>query len=139
MFQSNRSDASRALDGAPTGTAATIPRLGGAESEPDLAPNSDGGTPNALEGTTVDDLARSKRDITTAPFRQEFLGGGTAPLGYIISMAAPPSIPYDSSTASAEFDVSFTILLVGQGGNKSVNWSTSVRIANGKVTANMAT
>jgi hypothetical protein len=94
------------------------------------------GVANALEGTTFDDTARSGRDTTQPPFRQEFLGGGSAPLGYIISFCDPPSMPYSASTASAEFDVNFTSTLTGPGGSRSVNWSISVRIASGSVTRN---
>ncbi len=90
------------------------------------------------EGQTHDDIAKSGRDATHSPFRQEFLGGGTAPLGYIISMADPPSTGY-SPTSNIEHDRSFVTSLVGSGGRKSVNWSLSTRIVNGAVTRNVLT
>lgn len=97
------------------------------------------GIPNADEGTTFDDIARSGSKSTTAPFRQDMLGGGAAPLGYIISMADPPSMTYDASITAGEFDLDLVTSLVGPGGSKSVNWSISVRVANGKVTKNTVT
>jgi hypothetical protein len=97
------------------------------------------GVPSALEGQSGDDLARSGRDTSHAPFRQEFLGGGSAPLGYIVSFADPPSIPYDATTTTAEFDVNFVSSLVGRAGRSSVAWSISVRIAGGRVTSNKVT
>jgi hypothetical protein len=97
------------------------------------------GVKDALEGTTFDDHARSGRDTAHAPFRQDFLGGGTAPLGYIISFCDVPSKPYGPTTTSAEFDVDFEAFLAGPGGRQSVNWSISVRVADGKVTSNTVT
>jgi len=91
------------------------------------------------EGTTFDDVARSHQDAEHAPFRQEFLGGSGAPLGYIISMLDPPSTPYDASTVSAEFDAEFTTSLIGPTGRQSVNWAVSVRVTNGAVTRNTVT
>jgi hypothetical protein len=88
------------------------------------------------EGKTFDDLAKSGRDVVHAPFRQEFLGGGTAPLGYIISMADPPSTGYDS-TSNIEHDRDFVTSLVGPTGRQSVTWSLSTRIAKGVVTSNV--
>ncbi len=97
------------------------------------------GVADPLEGTTFDDLARSRRAVQSFPFRQEFLGGGAAPLGYIISMLDPPSMPYNAATTSGEFDVSFVTSLIGPSGQQSVSWSISVRIANGAVTSNTVT
>jgi hypothetical protein len=90
------------------------------------------------EGKTFDDIAKSGRDATKAPFRQEFLGGGTAPLGYIISMADPPSTGY-TATSNIEHDRDFVTSLVGPGGRKSVSWSLSTRIVGGVVTSNVFT
>lgn len=87
------------------------------------------------EGTTFDDIARSGRDATRAPFRQEFLGGGDAPLGYIISMADPPSSPYDATTTT-EQDRTFVTSLVGPGGRRSVTWQVSRRAVAGSITRN---
>jgi hypothetical protein len=97
------------------------------------------GSVHALEGQSGDDIARSGRDASRSPFRQEFLGGGTAPLGYIISFADPPSIPYGATTATGEFDANFVSSLVGPAGRRSVDWSVSVRIAGGHVTTNTVT
>jgi len=90
------------------------------------------------EGKTFDDLAKSGRDVVHAPFRQEFLGGGTAPLGYIISMADPPTTGYNS-TSNIEHDRDFVTSLVGPSGRQSVTWSLSTRIAGGVVTSNVLT
>ena len=93
------------------------------------------GVTNPTEGQTLDDLAKSGRHFATAPFRQEFLGGGTAPLGYVISMADPPSIGYGPAT-NAEWDRDFVTSLIGPAGRQSVSWSLSVRIENGVVKRN---
>jgi len=94
------------------------------------------GVKDPLEGTTFDDHARSGRDTAHAPFRQQFLGGGAAPLGLIISFCDVPSVPYGPATTSAEFDANFVAFLAGPAGRQSVNWSISVRIASGSVTSN---
>ena len=96
------------------------------------------GVAHAEEGKSFDDIAKSGRDASKPPFRQEFLGGGTAPLGYIISMADPPSTGYNA-TSNIEHDRDFVTTLVGPGGRKSVTWSLSTRISGGKVTRNVLT
>jgi hypothetical protein len=83
------------------------------------------------EGKTMDDIAKSGRDASKAPFRQEFMG--TA--GWAISMADPPSVTYGPSS-NIEWDRSFVTSLVGPGGRSDVNWSTSIRVVNGSVTRN---
>jgi len=88
------------------------------------------GVTDPTEGQTFDDIAKSGRDASRPPFRQDWLGGG-----YNISMADPPSIGY-SSTTNADYDRDFVTSLIGPGGRKSVSWSISVRIVNGKVTQN---
>jgi hypothetical protein len=93
-----------------------------------------GGTADPNEGKTFDDIAKSGRDATKAPFRQEFMNLD----GYWISMADPPSVVYGSTT-DVEFDRDFVTSLVGPSGRQSVNWSTSIRIAGGKVTRNSVT
>jgi hypothetical protein len=93
------------------------------------------GVTNPTEGQTLDDFGKSGRDIAHAPFRQEFLGGGTAPLGYLISAADPPSIPYGPAT-NAEWDRDFVTSLIGPRGRQSVSWSLSIRIENGVVKRN---
>lgn len=95
--------------------------------------------PDPLEGTTLDDIARSGRDFSRAPSRQNFLGGGALPLGYIISMADPPSVNYGPSRPEVERDVNFVSSLVGPGGRQSVSWSQSVRVTGGAVTVNTLT
>ncbi len=93
------------------------------------------GTVHPEEGRTFDDIAKSGRDATTSPFRQEFLGGGSAPLGYIITMADPPSTGY-RPTDSIDHDRDFVTSLVGPAGRTSVSWSLTTRIVNGRVTRN---
>jgi hypothetical protein len=88
------------------------------------------------EGQTFDDIAKSGQDAAHAPFRQEFLGGGTAPLGYIISMADPPSTGYNA-TSNIEHDRNFVTSLAGPRGRQSISWSLSTRIAGGTVTRNV--
>jgi hypothetical protein len=90
------------------------------------------------EGRTFDDIAKSGRDASRPPFRQEFLGGGDAPLGYIISMADPPSTGY-SSSSNIEHDRDFVTSLAGPGGRQSVSWSLSSRTSGGTVTRNVLT
>jgi hypothetical protein len=86
-----------------------------------------------LEGQTFDDVAKSGRDQSTAPFRQMWLDGGLN-----ISMADPPSIDYSSLT-SAEIDRDFVTTLTGPDGSMSVSWSTSIRITGGSVSSNTVT
>jgi hypothetical protein len=93
------------------------------------------GVTDPTEGQTLDDLGKSGRDVAHAPFRQEFLGGGTAALGYLISSADPPSIGYGPTT-NAEWDRDFVTSLVGPRGRQSVSWSLSIRIENGVVKRN---
>ncbi|QGZ90598.1 eCIS core domain-containing protein [Microcystis aeruginosa] len=88
------------------------------------------GVRHPKEGIVQDDIAKSGQDASRPPFRQAWLGGG-----YNISMADPPSVPY-TSTSNIEFDRSFVTSLVGPGGRRSVNWSTSIQVVNGTVTRN---
>jgi hypothetical protein len=94
------------------------------------------GAATSLEGTTVDDMARSGRDYEHAPARQDFLGGGGAPLGYIISFADPPSEAYSAARHDVERDVNFVSSLSGPAGSMSVSWSQSLRVVGGAVTRN---
>ncbi|WP_266168322.1 hypothetical protein [Dyella subtropica] len=87
------------------------------------------------EGQTFDDIAKSGQNASGPPFRQEFPGGGDAPLGYIISMADSPFTAYDP-TIKIEHDRDFVTSLVGRNGRKSVSWSLSTRISGGAVTSN---
>ena len=80
----------------------------------------------------MDDIAKSGRDASKPPFRQEFSAGANT---WAISMADPPSVSYGPSS-NIEWDRSFVTSLVGPGGRKDVNWSTSIRIVNGSVTRN---
>jgi hypothetical protein len=91
------------------------------------------GVTGSTDGQTFDDIAKSGRDASRAPFRRDWLGGG-----YNISMADPPSIGY-ASTTNADYDRSFVTSLVGPGGRRSVNWSISVRVRSGRVTRNTIT
>ena len=84
------------------------------------------------EGKTMDDIAKSGRDASKPPFRQEFSAG---PDTWAISMADPPSVLYGPSS-NIEWDRSFVTSLVSPGGRKDVSWSTSIRIVNGSVTKN---
>jgi hypothetical protein len=94
------------------------------------------GVAHSEEGKTFNDIAKSGRDASRPPFRQEFLGGGAAPLGYIISMADPPSTAYNS-TSTIEHDRDFVTSLVGPSGRQSISWSLSTRISGGTVTSNV--
>jgi hypothetical protein len=86
------------------------------------------------EGKTMDDIAKSGRDATKAPFRQEFMGSA----GWAISMADPPAVTYGPSS-NIEWDRSFVTSLVAPSGRKDVSWSTSIRVVNGSVTKNTIT
>jgi hypothetical protein len=98
------------------------------------------GTVHPEEGQTFDDIAKSGRNASTAPFRQDFLGGGTAPLGYIISMADPPSTYYNNTDRrDVEHDRDFVTSLQGPSGTQSVSWSLSTRVSGGVVTSNVLT
>jgi hypothetical protein len=86
----------------------------------------EGGRP--LEGQTLDDIARSGRDQSRAPFRQEF--------GFAISMADPISgIPYNT-LRSYEFSVDLTSSIRGAGGTRSVSWGITIEASGGRVTRN---
>jgi len=93
------------------------------------------GVADPTEGQTFDDIAKSGRNASIPPFRHDFLGGGTAPLGYIISMADPPSVPV--SATDIERNLDFVTSLVGPGGRKSVSWSLSTTVTGGAVTNNV--
>jgi Domain of unknown function (DUF4157) len=81
-----------------------------------------------LEGRTLDDIARSGRDASKAPFRQEF--------GFAISMADPISgAPY-SMFRTYQMEVKQKTSLTGPGGAKSVDWGVTVESSAGKVTKN---
>ncbi|OYY68112.1 DUF4157 domain-containing protein [Sphingomonas sp. 28-63-12] len=81
-----------------------------------------------LEGQTFDDIARSRRDQSRAPFRQTWVGA--------VSMADPISgIPY-STLRSYEWEVNLTTSLTGLGGTVSAGWGVTVEAAGGRVTRN---
>jgi hypothetical protein len=81
-----------------------------------------------FEGQTFDDIKRSGRDQSKAPFRQTF--------DFAVSMADPISgIPY-KPLKSYEFHVDLTTALSGPAGGKSVNWSVRIEASAGKVTKN---
>jgi len=85
------------------------------------------GAHDPFEGKTRDDIAKSGRDASRAPFRQEWFNK--------ISMADPPNVEY-TSVKEADFDREFVTSLVGPGGQQSVTWNTSIRIRGGRVTKN---
>jgi hypothetical protein len=85
------------------------------------------GVTDPTEGQTLDDIAKSGRDASTAPFRRDWLSGGNN-----ISMADPPSVAYKAST-NAEWDRDYVTSLIGPAGRESVTWSVSIRITNGSV------
>jgi hypothetical protein len=81
-----------------------------------------------LEGQTFDDIKRSRRDQSKAPFRQTWTGS--------VSMADPISgIPY-ASLKSYEWEVNLTTSLTGAGGTVSTGWGVTVEASAGKVTKN---
>lgn len=82
----------------------------------------------ALEGQTLDDIARSRRDQSKAPFRQTWVG--------TVSMADPISgAPY-SAFNSYELEANLKTSLTGPGGTVSVDWGVTVESSGGKVTKN---
>ncbi|HSL00271.1 MAG TPA: DUF4157 domain-containing protein [Rubrobacteraceae bacterium] len=86
----------------------------------------EGGKP--LEGQTIDDIKRSKRDQSKAPFRQTWVGA--------VSMADPISGVSYSTLKSYEFEANLTTSLAGAGGTVSVDWGVTVEAAGGRVTKN---
>lgn len=79
-----------------------------------------------FEGQTIDDIKRSRRDQSKAPFRQIF--------DFAVSIPdAISGIPY-ASLKSYEFQVTSTVTLTGSGGSKSVDWGLNTEAAAGKVT-----
>jgi hypothetical protein len=88
------------------------------------------GVRDPAEGVVQNDIAKSGRDQSRAPFRQLWLGGGLN-----ISMADPPSTAY-TSTSNIEWDRSFTTSLIGPGGSRTARWQTSIRVEHGVVTRN---
>ncbi len=85
----------------------------------------------ALEGQTINDVARSGRDQSKAPFRQEWLN--------VISMADPISgAPYTSFN-DYEFEATATTKVTGAGGSLSVTWTVKVESKAKKITTNTLT
>lgn len=81
-----------------------------------------------LAGQTINDIQRSGRDQSRAPFRQTWTGA--------VSMADPISgIPY-KPLRSYEWEVNLTSSLAGAGGTVSVNWGVTVEATAGRVTKN---
>jgi hypothetical protein len=81
-----------------------------------------------IEGQTMDDVKRSGRDQSKAPFRQIWTGA--------VTMADPISgAPY-AGTNSYELEADLTTSLTGAGGTVSVGWGVTVEAAKGKVTKN---
>jgi hypothetical protein len=88
------------------------------------------GVATAQQGTSADDIAKSGRDASKAPFRRDWLEDG-----YNVSMADPPNSPYSAST-NKEYVKDFVTGLKGPGGEATVNWTIKLKIENGKVTQN---
>lgn len=81
-----------------------------------------------FEGQTLDDIARSGRDQSRAPFRQTWTGA--------VTMADPISgIPY-AGLRSYEFECNLTTSLTGAGGSVSVGWGITIEASGGRVTKN---
>jgi hypothetical protein len=89
------------------------------------------------EGKTMDDIAKSGRDASRPPLRQQFLDTDGAE-GLAISLADPPAVVYRPGD-NIEWDRSFVSSLIGPSGRVSANWSTSIRVVNGRVTRNTIT
>ena len=86
----------------------------------------EGGKP--LEGQTINDIKRSGRDASKAPFRQT--------VSFAVTFADPISgAPY-SMFKSYDFEADLTSSLVGSAGKASVNWGVTVQSAAGKITKN---
>jgi hypothetical protein len=86
----------------------------------------EGGRP--LEGRTLDDIRRSGRDQSRAPFRQTWVGA--------VTMADPISgAPY-SAFSTYEFKADLTSSLTGAGGAALVRWGVTVESSAGRVTKN---
>lgn len=82
----------------------------------------------ALEGQTIDDIARSGRNSSQAPFRQTWAAS--------VSMADPISgIPY-AGLNSYELEVNLTSSLTAPSGTVSVDWGVTIEAAAGTVTRN---
>ena len=90
------------------------------------------GVHDPKEGVAQDDIAKSGRNFSHPPSRQERSDD--------ISMADPPSTEYSSGATSLasdiEWDRSFTTSLVGPAGKESLDWSTSIKVDQGKVVRN---
>ena len=90
------------------------------------------GVHDPKEGVAQDDIAKSGRNFSRPPSRQERSDD--------ISMADPPSTEYSSGATSLasdiEWDRSFTTSLVGPAGKESLDWSTSMKVDQGKVVRN---
>jgi hypothetical protein len=92
------------------------------------------GVRDPMEGIVQDDIAKSGRDASRPPFRQEWNNA----TGHVVSMADPPSVLY-KTTSNIDFDREFVTSLTGPDGSVSVNWSTSIRVASGTVARNTIT
>ena len=91
------------------------------------------GVSDPLEGTTLDDIARSRRDQSKPPFRQVF--------GNNVTMMDPISgVPYNTlKTYDFAANATTSIEHIATGVSKSVNWGVVVQAKNGAVTKNTLT
>ena len=87
------------------------------------------GKSHALEGQTLDDVARSGRDQSTTPFRQTWDNK--------VTMCDPISgVPYNT-LKTYDFAADATTSIVHKdGASKSVNWGVKLKAKDGKVTVN---
>jgi hypothetical protein len=87
------------------------------------------GESHALEGQTLDDVARSGRDQSTTPFRQTWDNK--------VTMCDPISgVPYNK-LKTYDFEANATTSIEHKdGASKSVNWGVKLKAKDGKVTEN---
>ncbi|HBB35198.1 MAG TPA: hypothetical protein DC064_26255 [Cyanobacteria bacterium UBA9273] len=87
------------------------------------------GAAQPMEGTTFDDVARSGRDQSKAPFRQVWSNN--------VSMCDPISgVPYNNLQSYEWAANATTSITHSSGASQSVNWSMEVQASQGAVTRN---
>ena len=87
------------------------------------------GKPHALEGQSLDDIARSGRNQAAAPFRQTWSNK--------VSMCDPISgVPYNNLKTYDFAANAITSIVHKNGATKTVSWSIKVKAAAGKVSEN---
>ncbi len=89
------------------------------------------GKAHAMEGKTIDDIKRSGRDQSKAPFRQVW--------GNSVSICDPiTGVPYNTLRSYHFKAKAKTSIEHKAGASKSVNWGVEVQASGGKVTKNTA-